>query len=117
MSADRDQGSFINGFSLGLFAGAAAYFMFGTENGAKFRKQVTKEWAEARANMPDRGDGLTNFATIRELLLHMKNHIDESVTKAEHKVEAQKAKKKAVAAGTVPKKPAKFKGTWKKIKI
>lgn len=113
MSDDRDQGSFINGFSIGLFAGAAAYFMFGTENGTKFRKQISKEWQSARAGMPDRGQGLTNYSTVRELLLHMKQHIDNSVTQVERKEESQKARKKAEAISPTPKKPAKF----KKIKI
>lgn len=33
----NDQGSFLTGFSLGLFAGAFGYLLFGTDRGKKIR--------------------------------------------------------------------------------
>src|SRR5690606_30526733 len=100
--SDRDQGSFIGGLTVGLFAGAVGYFLFGTDKGRQLKKHLAKEWEQARANMPDRGEGLTNFSSLRDVLLHIKQQIDETVNEAEAKADRQPKRKAA------SKKPTKF---------
>lgn len=48
---DNSGGSFLSGFTIGLFAGAAGYFLFGTERGAQVRKQLEAEWRAAQSKM------------------------------------------------------------------
>jgi len=50
-SQSDQQGSFLNGFTLGLFAGAAGYFLFGTSKGNEIRTKITKEWQEAQKDI------------------------------------------------------------------
>ncbi len=63
-----EQGSFMVGFTLGIFAGAAGYYLFATENGEKLRKKLTKEWEEAKANMIEEGVIVNNKISLREFL-------------------------------------------------
>lgn len=44
-----NQGSFVTGMAIGLFAGAASYFVLMTPEGKKMRKRLEKEWQEAQA--------------------------------------------------------------------
>ncbi len=108
--SNRDQGSFVGGFTLGMFAGAVGYFLFATEKGRKIKKDLAQEWEVARKTLPDRGEGLASFATIRDLLMHVKQRIDENVNETVRKAEPQAKKKHQ------PRKTTKFKGV-KKIEI
>lgn len=56
------EGGFVAGFSIGLVAGAAAYFLFGTERGTKLRSQLMAEWESATDQMVD--DGVIEDAQI-----------------------------------------------------
>lgn len=51
MREDQDQGSFLTGFTLGLFAGAAGLYLFGTEKGKSVRQRLTSEWQAAQSSM------------------------------------------------------------------
>ena len=44
----KDSGSFITGFGMGLLTGAAAYFLFATEQGKELRKRALEEWDVAQ---------------------------------------------------------------------
>lgn len=101
--AQKDQGSFIGGFTIGLFAGAVGYFLFATDKGKKIKKQMAHEWQQAQANMPDRGQGLANFNSFRDVLVHIKDQIEEQVAESEKKSSRTGKKKTA-------KKQSKFKG-------
>lgn len=46
-----ESNSFVTGFTIGLFAGAAGYFLFATEKGAKLRKQLADEWEVAKSQL------------------------------------------------------------------
>lgn len=48
-----DQGSFLNGFVVGLFAGAASYFLFATDKGATVREQLAEEWEQAKGQLTE----------------------------------------------------------------
>lgn len=53
--SDQDSGSFLTGFSLGLFAGAAGYFLFATDRGQQVRQDLQAEWAAAHERLVDEG--------------------------------------------------------------
>ncbi len=54
MSESQDQGSFLTGFALGVFAGAAGYFLFGTDRGHKVRRELQREWDTAKQDLQSR---------------------------------------------------------------
>ncbi|MBW7955558.1 YtxH domain-containing protein [Patescibacteria group bacterium] len=64
-----DQSNFVAGFSLGLLAGAAGYFLFATEKGAKMRKQLVQEWESAQDYLLKEG-ALPNKVNLRQFLQH-----------------------------------------------
>ncbi|MBD3279376.1 MAG: hypothetical protein GF390_01550 [Candidatus Pacebacteria bacterium] len=68
MSADN-QGSFLTGFSLGLFAGAAGFFLFATQDGRKTQKRLAAEWAQAKDKLAAEGLIEDPEASFKELLL------------------------------------------------
>jgi len=41
-------GPFFNGFAIGLFTGAAGYFLFATNEGTKIRAKIREEWQVAQ---------------------------------------------------------------------
>jgi gas vesicle protein len=50
-----DQGSFLTGFTLGIFAGAIGYYFFGTQKGKRMRTELSHEWQQARQQIgPDK---------------------------------------------------------------
>jgi gas vesicle protein len=53
--SDQNQGSFIGGLALGMFAGAAGYFLFATKDGSNVRKKIEKEWQEAKVVLAEEG--------------------------------------------------------------
>lgn len=66
--SDQNQGSFLGGLALGLFAGAAGYFLFGTKDGEQVRKKVEKEWQEAKSTLADEGIIKDKNASLKELI-------------------------------------------------
>jgi hypothetical protein len=65
---DQDQGSFLTGFTVGLFAGAAGYFLFGTDRGEKVRSTLQDEWEEAKDKLVDQGVIRDKSVTLREVV-------------------------------------------------
>ncbi|MEN8252753.1 MAG: hypothetical protein ABFQ62_00030 [Patescibacteria group bacterium] len=53
--SEEKHGSFLNGFTVGLFAGAAGYFLFGTKKGDSVRTQLAKEWEKAKGELEKEG--------------------------------------------------------------
>ena len=51
----NNQHSFTIGFTCGLFAGLAGYYLFGTNEGKKTRTKITKEWEKAHQYLVDEG--------------------------------------------------------------
>ncbi len=76
--ANHDTGSFLTGFTIGLFAGAAGYFLFGTDRGGKVRRELMTEWENARGELVERGIVENPRATLRELV---KDAVEEVVRK------------------------------------
>lgn len=67
-SQETSQGSFLNGFTVGLFAGAAGYFLFGTKKGETIRHKISEEWEQAKVQLADQGVIESSDMTIREFL-------------------------------------------------
>jgi gas vesicle protein len=44
----KESGSFLTGFTLGLLAGAVGHFLFTTDRGEKVRKSLMEEWKIAK---------------------------------------------------------------------
>ena len=55
---NEEHGSFSLGFTFGLLAGAAGFFVFGTERGKKAREQFSKQWHEAHKHMAKDPDAI-----------------------------------------------------------
>ena len=96
----KDQGSFLTGFSLGLFAGAAGYFLFGTHSGKKVRQDLSKEWDQAKEKLAQDGIIDDPDASLRDV-------VHEFVAKIWG---SQKAEKIVPSSKTVKKTKAKAKG-------
>ncbi len=75
---DRDSGSFLTGFTIGLFAGAAGYFLFGTDRGGKVRSELMEEWENAKEHLMQKGVLDNPQASIRDLI---KDTVEEVVRK------------------------------------
>jgi len=58
-----NQGSFISGLTVGFLAGAAGYFLFGTEKGKKIVHDLEKEWRAAQAADPQLTQAISRQAT------------------------------------------------------
>ncbi|NCN03678.1 MAG: hypothetical protein GW942_01225 [Candidatus Pacebacteria bacterium] len=97
---DQNQGSFIGGLALGMFAGAAGYFLFATKDGSTVRKKIEKEWQEAKVVLAEEGVIKDKNVKISDLISNWLGieHLKSS------------AKKKNVKKSTVKSKTAKFKG-------
>jgi hypothetical protein len=87
----HSQGSFLGGFTMGLFAGAAGYFMFGTQKGKKLRERLTEEWENARMEVGERS--LPNLS-FRDMLGSLMNTFQASTSEPE-KSSAKKTVKSA----------------------
>jgi gas vesicle protein len=67
MQENKESGSFITGFGMGLLAGTAAYFLFGTEQGKELRKKALSEWEEAQSHISDKS-GIEVPKKLRQVL-------------------------------------------------
>ncbi len=103
MHEKNEHGSFLGGFTVGLFAGAAGYFMFGTQKGKKIRERLTDEWENARMEAGDKG--FPNMS-LREMIGSLVNSFQDSAVTEANKQSPKKASK-APAKENKPK----FKGT------
>ncbi len=65
MADNRESGSFLTGFTVGIFAGAAGYFLFGTSRGQKMRERLAQEWNQARHEVDN---GQFSNLTIRDII-------------------------------------------------
>ncbi len=51
MENNREAGSFVNGFMLGIAAGVIGYVAFGTKRGTEIRKRLQAEWLAAKESV------------------------------------------------------------------
>ncbi len=91
--AHTDNGSFVTGFTVGLFAGAAGFFLFGTDKGRDIKARLVEEWKSAKAMLPDRGDGLTGIGSLRDVWTLFQTKLEEAVEEGRAKSESQPRKR------------------------
>lgn len=106
---EYNQGSFLTGFTVGLFAGAAGYFLFGTDKGKKVTERLSDEWENAKEKLADEGVIDNPNLSLREVVGQVLNQVKERIEiPATESSKAGKASK--VTTPKVVKKPArKFK--------
>ncbi len=80
--SDPDQGNFLTGFTFGLFAGAAGYFLFGTEKGEQLRLQLAEEWEQAKLDLAESGTIDKNHS-IRDVINLVLTKITENIEAAD----------------------------------
>lgn len=90
--SEEKQGSFLNGFTIGLFAGAAGYFLFGTDKGISVRKKLAVEWERAKKDLEKEGV-LKEGEGLREIVADTVKKI-AATSKTQNKVKSPKAKTK-----------------------
>lgn len=70
-----DAGSFSTGFTLGLFAGAAGFFLFATRDGERVRARLTQEWTQAKQRILDEVGEDGAPVSLQDLAAAAKKHI------------------------------------------
>jgi len=106
----ENQGNFLTGFTIGLFAGAGGYFIFGTKKGDQVRQQLMKEWEKAKSDLVKQGV-IEEGKSLRELLYEVVEKLDDGETTNQKDPSASLRMKK-----TKTKKPAAPGETKKKFK-
>lgn len=109
MSHQDDQGSFLTGFGVGLVAGAAGYFLFGTDKGKKVRQELAEEWETAKAKMEKEGVIENKAASLRQVIGDVVTKVSKELSGAKPQTEKKpKSTKKKTTKKTSS--PQKFKG-------
>lgn len=78
----HDSGSFVGGFTVGLFAGALGYFLFGTKRGGQVRSQLVSEWDKAKDQLVDQGVLESKDISLGELLKDFFGSVFNSVAQS-----------------------------------
>lgn len=86
-----DQGSFLTGITIGMIAGAAGYFLFGTKDGKKIRKDLTKEWEGAKLHLLTQGKIDNPQLSLKDVIAEFINSMAPDDPKAQ-KAAASKTK-------------------------
>lgn len=97
-----NQGSFITGLTIGLFAGAASYFLLVTPKGKKVRQNLEKEWQAAQAStggMPPSILSNSNVTSIRGLFASLREVIAETAQQSPTAPSQKRAKKSIAKKG------------------
>ena len=102
----NQEGSFVTGFTVGLFAGAAGFFLFGTKKGETIRSKINAEWDNAKEQLAQEGVISSSDLSIRDMFASVIASIT-AVPEAE-----QKSKKTTHKKTATPKKKRRlFKST------
>lgn len=99
-------GSFLTGVTVGLFAGAFGYYLFNTKKGSEMRSSLTQEWESIRKKMYDEGLIPSPDLTLSEVV---SGHLSTLAQWFEKMADLEKKniQKKQQSSAT---KPDKFKG-------
>lgn len=108
---DKDSGSFVSGFGMGIITGMAAYFLFGTDQGKDLRKKILSEWDTMQTNLSSDSD-FQPPKQLRQVVSGVLKYFSETVAEMQ-KIE-EKAEKKTLPArsktDTKAKATSRFKG-------
>jgi len=91
--SDHESGHFSTGFTLGLLAGAAGYFVFGTNKGKEFRVELSKKWQEAKKIAGD--EWPKEAETVGDVLKNIVMQISKEVAEANDSKKQPKHKKRS----------------------
>ncbi len=120
MSHDEENssnGAFVTGFTVGLFAGAAGYFLFGTKQGSEMRKRMVEDWDNAKYRLAEEGiieDPNESLGDFLRDLAHTAFSHPESVARNIGQEIVAEGKKLAKTSTVTPRKKdnsKRFKGT------
>ena len=78
----KESGSFISGFGMGLVTGAAAYFLFATEQGKQLRKRALQEWDVAQDTIT-KEVGIEIPKDLRQLMKEAVGYFAEGIQEIE----------------------------------
>jgi gas vesicle protein len=74
--------SFLHGFTLGMIAGAAGYYLFATQKGARMRKQLVSEWEETKEKLYEEGVIESTNVSLREFLYGVVKKFSQTPTQS-----------------------------------
>lgn len=111
MQQEQHKNSFLNGFSCGLLAGAAAYFLFATDKGKKIRADLKSKWPEFAAKLQEDGLIADSQQSLENLIKECftTSEADSAKNKTSSSPTKQTIKRKKSSLPSAPKK-LKFKG-------
>ena len=96
---NNNQGGFLTGFIVGMLAGGAGLFLFGTEDGRKVRKSLNKEWDKAKEKMAEEGVIENSSLSLRDIIGSVFEKIGENVAESQKPVKkTQKTSRKIPAS-------------------
>ncbi len=98
----KDSGSFITGFGMGLLTGAAAYFLFATEQGKELRKRALDEWDTAQKTISEEA-GVELPKRLKQLMQEAVGYFAESMQEIQ---DIHEGRELPARAGTSTKKKA-----------
>ncbi|MFZ1721281.1 MAG: YtxH domain-containing protein [Microgenomates group bacterium] len=76
-NSSSDSGSFVTGFTIGLFAGAVGYYLFASKKGTTLLKKVTSEWEKAQKQFPEEITETLSNVNIRSLITNAVDSISK----------------------------------------
>lgn len=97
----KESGSFMSGFGIGLLTGAAAYFLFGTEQGKELRKKALSEWDSMQGSM-SKESGIEMPKQLRQVMREVVGYFAESIKQIQ---DIQESANKPKTVPTKTKKP------------
>ncbi len=112
MPDQKDSGSFVTGFGMGLVTGAAAYFLFATEQGKELRNRVLEEWESAEETITKEA-GVELPKRLRQLMTEAVGYFAESIREVQ---ELQENAEESLKSGVSKAKKALPKRTGSKFK-
>lgn len=119
MTEDKShhQGSFLTGFTVGLFAGAASFYLFGTDKGKKLTDRLSEEWENAKERLADEGVIDTPDLSFRQVVGQVLTQVKDKIEEAQTTTVPTSAKSSKTAKVTAPKTPKKPVKKFKNISL
>lgn len=80
----QQSNSFLTGFALGLFAGAAGYYLYATDRGKKLREHLVSEWENAKVQLTKEGVIDRPNVSLREFVYEVMAKMFHGETSAQY---------------------------------
>jgi len=79
-SSEKEPGSFLTGFTLGLLAGAVGHFLFTTDRGENVRKSLQREWKDAQQELHKYKTGEKAGEVVQEVTVSIRDLAKKAIT-------------------------------------